>query len=130
MWVSSTVNSLRISTIMLGFSNLAVVIVGGVLLFLVFPGCELNRITIPVAMVSLAAAFKIFAMFKSGIAQKATAFSILDSPLDSSAIDSINRLRRRVYAQLSPFKGKKKFLLQGLTIFLVIRILVCRAYFS
>jgi uncharacterized membrane protein YcgQ (UPF0703/DUF1980 family) len=46
-------------------------------------------------------------MFKSGIAQKATAFSILDSPLDSSAIDSINRLRRRVYAQLSPFKGKK-----------------------
>ncbi|KAG6748652.1 hypothetical protein POTOM_048581 [Populus tomentosa] len=96
MWVSSTVNSLRISTIMLGFSNLAVVIVGGVLLFLVFPGCELNRITIPVAMVSLAAAFKIFAMFKSGIAQKATAFSILDSPLDSSAIDSINRLRRRV----------------------------------
>lgn len=96
MWVSSTVNSLRISTIMLGFSNLAVVIVGGVLLFLVFPGCELNRITIPVAMVSLAAAFKIFAMFKSGIAQKATAFSILDSPLDSSAIDSINRLRRRL----------------------------------
>jgi hypothetical protein len=69
-------------------------------------------------------------MFKSGIAQKATAFSILDSPLDSSAIDSINRLRRRVYAQLSPFKEKKKFLLQGLTIFLVIRILVCRAYFS
>ncbi|XP_034903371.1 uncharacterized protein [Populus alba] len=96
MWVSSMVNSLRISTIMLGFSNLAVVIVGGVLLFLVFPGCELNRITIPVAMVSLAAAFKIFAMFKSGIAQKATAFSILDSPLDSSAIDSTNRLRRRL----------------------------------
>ncbi|KAH8489452.1 hypothetical protein H0E87_024901 [Populus deltoides] len=96
MWVSSTVNSLRISTIMLGFSNLAVVIVGGVLLFLVFPGCELDRITIPVAMVSLAAAFKIFAMFKSGIAQKATAFSILDSPLDSSPIDSINRHRRRL----------------------------------
>ncbi|XP_010999987.1 PREDICTED: uncharacterized protein LOC105107673 isoform X2 [Populus euphratica] len=96
MWVSSTVNSLRISTIMLGFSNLAVVIVGGVLLFLVFPGCELNRITIPVAMVSLAAAFKIFAMFKSGIAQKATALSVIDSPLDSSAIDSINRLQRRM----------------------------------
>ncbi|KAJ6884664.1 hypothetical protein NC652_031614 [Populus alba x Populus x berolinensis] len=60
--------------IMLGFSNLAVVIVGVVRLFLVFPGCELNRITIPVAMVSLVAAFKIFAMFKSGIAPKATAF--------------------------------------------------------
>ncbi|KAG5231942.1 hypothetical protein OIU78_015081 [Salix suchowensis] len=96
MLISSTVNSLRISTIILGFSNLSVVVVGGVLLFLVFPGCDLQRITIPVAMVSLAAAFKIFAMFKSGIAQKATAFSILDSPLDSSAVDSINRLRRRL----------------------------------
>ncbi|KAJ6680409.1 LIPASE CLASS 3 FAMILY PROTEIN [Salix purpurea] len=96
MLISSTVNSLRISTIILGFSNLSVVVVGGVLLFLVFPGCNLQRITIPVAMVSLAAAFKIFAMFKSGIAQKATAFSILDSPLDSSAVDSINRLRRRL----------------------------------
>ncbi|CAK7348948.1 unnamed protein product [Dovyalis caffra] len=96
MWVSSLVNSLRISTIILGFSNVAVVIVGAVLLFVVFPGCDRNRITIPVAMVSLAAAFKIFAMFKSGVAQKATAISILDSPVDTSVVDSINRLRRRV----------------------------------
>jgi hypothetical protein len=56
-------------------------------------------------------------MFKSGIAQKATAFSILDSPLDSSAIDSINRLRRRVYAQLSPFKEKKKISFTGFNYF-------------
>jgi len=75
------VDSLRISTTILGLSNLAVVIVGGVLLFPVFPGCDVDRITIPVVMVSLAAAFKIFAMFNSGIAQKATAITILDSPL-------------------------------------------------
>ncbi|KAL3604835.1 hypothetical protein D5086_005694, partial [Populus alba] len=46
-------------------------------------------------MVSLAAAFKIFAMFNSGIAQKATAITILDSPPDTSVVDSINLLRRR-----------------------------------
>lgn len=75
-WGSSMVDSLRISTIILGLSNLTVVIVGGV--FAVFPGCDVDRITIPVVMVSLAAAFKIFAMFNSGIAQKATAITILD----------------------------------------------------
>ncbi|KAJ6686925.1 LIPASE CLASS 3 FAMILY PROTEIN [Salix purpurea] len=95
MWGSSMVDCLRISTIILGLSNLAVVIVGGVLLFPVFPGCDVDRITISVVMVSLAAAFKIFAMFNSGIAQKATAITILDSSPDISVADSINLLRRR-----------------------------------
>ncbi|KAF9688309.1 hypothetical protein SADUNF_Sadunf02G0184100 [Salix dunnii] len=96
MWGSLMVDCLRINTIIWGLSNLAVVIVGGVLLFPVFPGCDVDRITIPVVMVSLAAAFKMFAMFNSGIAQRATAITILDSSPDTSVVDSINRLRRRV----------------------------------
>ncbi|KAJ6941282.1 hypothetical protein NC651_007154 [Populus alba x Populus x berolinensis] len=83
MWGSSMVDSLRISTIILGLSNLTVVIVGG------------NNYSC--CYVSLAAAFKIFAMFNSGIAQKATAITILDSPPDTSVVDSINLLRRRRY---------------------------------
>lgn len=119
-WGSSMVDSLRISTIILGLSNLAVVIVGGVLLFPVFPGCDVDRITIPVVMVSLAAAFKIFAMFNSGIAQKATAITILDSPPDTSVVKSINLLRRRVsICSLLSFFFKRGLLF-----------LVVRAHFS
>ncbi|KAL9397603.1 hypothetical protein Peur_011856 [Populus x canadensis] len=70
-------------------------------------------------MVSLAAAFKIFAMFNSGIAQKATAITILDSPPDTSVVDSINLLRRRVILSVT-------FLNKGFS--MIFREFVCERY--
>lgn len=49
-----------------------------------------------VAGVSLAAAVKIFAMVCTGMAQKATAIAILDSPAQNTVADNVDRLRRRM----------------------------------
>ncbi|KAJ4843652.1 hypothetical protein Tsubulata_010148 [Turnera subulata] len=91
MQVSKLVKSLRISTIILGISNLAVGIAGGFLVLVVFQDCDGKSLTTPVVGVSLAAALKILAMVRTGMAQRATATTILDSPADN-----VNRLKRRI----------------------------------
>ncbi|XP_020533140.1 diacylglycerol lipase-beta isoform X2 [Jatropha curcas] len=95
IWVSR-LKSLRIASILLVLCNLVVVTIGGILLFIVIPGCDRNLITLPILAVSLAAVLRIFAMFRSGIAQEAVAKTIQDSLSESAVFDSVIRLTRRM----------------------------------
>ncbi|KAL5849154.1 hypothetical protein ACOSQ3_007215 [Xanthoceras sorbifolium] len=81
MWVSR-LKSLRLGSLIAGLANVLVVILGGILLFIAFPSCDANKI-LPILVVSFAAAMKILIMIKTGIAQEATAKTILESPSDT-----------------------------------------------
>ncbi|XP_007033999.2 PREDICTED: sn1-specific diacylglycerol lipase beta isoform X1 [Theobroma cacao] len=91
MWVKS----LRLTSIVLGACNLLVVVLGGILVAIAFPGCG-HRKVLPLAMVSMLAAIKIGTMIKLGIAQEATAKTITDSPSETDVLDAVIRHDRRV----------------------------------
>ncbi|XP_048233466.1 diacylglycerol lipase-beta isoform X2 [Ricinus communis] len=95
LWVSG-IKSLRIASVILIFSNLLVVILGGFFMFVVVPGCDHNKIMIPLAAVSLIAAIRIFVMARSAVAQAAIARTIQDSLSDTAVFDSTIRLKRRM----------------------------------
>ncbi|XP_048127267.1 uncharacterized protein LOC115739131 isoform X2 [Rhodamnia argentea] len=90
-WV---LNNLRYSTMVLGVSNAAVVILGCCLLLISFPSCG-PRQTLPFAAVTLAAAVRILAMVRTGIAQEATATTVLESS-HSAVVDAVIRQERRM----------------------------------
>lgn len=90
MWLSR-LKSLRVGTIVSGVANVMVVIVGGIIIFAAFPSCDGHKI-FPVGIVSVAAGVKFCAMIKTGMAQEATAKTVLES-----AADTIIRHERRVF---------------------------------
>lgn len=96
MWVPTLKNLTWAATI-LGLSNAVVVLLGGFLVILAYPSCD-HRYFWPFVAVSFAAVVRIVAMVHSGIAQEATAMTILQSPSDNSAnvVDAVLRLERRV----------------------------------
>ncbi|XVF65517.1 hypothetical protein PTKIN_Ptkin09bG0255600 [Pterospermum kingtungense] len=89
------VKSWRVTSIVLGALNLVLVVLGGVLVAIAFPGCDQNKV-LPIAMVSMLAALKLGTMVKLGIAQEATAKTITDSPAEADALDAVIRHDRRV----------------------------------
>ncbi|CAI0541244.1 unnamed protein product, partial [Linum tenue] len=93
-----TMGNLRRSSVVLGCCNLALALAGGLMAGrLVFEGCR-GGVVVPVLLVSLAAVAKMVGMVWVGLAQDATARSIVDSPPEEDADlqASVVRLRRRV----------------------------------
>lgn len=101
---ASKLENIRCSTIVLGISNAAVVLLGGFLILVVYPACE-RQYVLPFLAVSLVSCIRIVAMVQSGIAQEATAKTILESPGDTAAVvDTVMRRERRVFGQFLPFR--------------------------
>lgn len=96
MWLS-TLKNLRLAVIVLGLSNAVVVLLGGFLVILAYRSCD-RRHVFPFVAVLLTAGIRIVAMVPSGIAQEATAKTILESPANSSpaVLDTVIRHERRV----------------------------------
>lgn len=96
MWLS-TLKNLRLAVIVLGLSNAVVVLLGGFLVILAYRSCD-RRHVFPFVAVLLTAGIRIVAMVPSGIAQEATAKTILESPADSSPVvlDTVIRHERRM----------------------------------
>ncbi|XP_062170601.1 uncharacterized protein LOC133876341 isoform X2 [Alnus glutinosa] len=96
MWLS-TLKNLRWAVIVLGLSNAGVVLLGGFLVILDYRSCDWRHV-FPFAAVSLTAGIRIVAMVPSGIAQEATAKTILESPAESSpaVLDAVIRHERRM----------------------------------
>ncbi|XP_031247740.1 uncharacterized protein LOC116105463 isoform X1 [Pistacia vera] len=91
----SRLQSLRFGTIISGVANVMVVIIGGILIFVAFPSCDAHKL-FPIGVVSLAAGIKFGAMIKTGMAQEATAKSVLDSTADT-IIRNERRLRYKTW---------------------------------
>ncbi|XP_043724432.1 uncharacterized protein LOC122671340 isoform X2 [Telopea speciosissima] len=90
----SMLKSLRWTTVVLGILNLIVIVLGGYLVNSVLPGC--GRDVLPIVVVVVFAGVRIMSMIGTGIAQEASATTILRSPSESSFVDSFNRHERRM----------------------------------
>ncbi|XP_059447709.1 uncharacterized protein LOC132179091 isoform X4 [Corylus avellana] len=93
----STLKNLRWAVMVLGLSNAAVVLLGGFLVILAYRSCD-RRHVFPFVAVSLIAGIRIVAIVPSGIAQEATAKTILESPAESppAVLDAVIRHKRRM----------------------------------
>ncbi|XP_057959730.1 uncharacterized protein LOC131152103 [Malania oleifera] len=90
MWLKSV----RWVTLVLGVSNIVVIILGALIVFLAFPACRRSGI-LPFAFIWVAAAMRIVAMVRTGVAQEATAMTIIGSPT-SATVDPVVRQERRM----------------------------------
>ncbi|KAK4566880.1 hypothetical protein RGQ29_002938 [Quercus rubra] len=84
-----SLKKLRWATIILGTSNMVVVLLGVLLVILAHSSCDFQYL-VPFVAVSVGSGFRLVVMVQCGLAQYATAQAILDSP--SSAI--VDRRRR------------------------------------
>lgn len=84
------IRKVRCSSIVLGFCNVLVFVLGGFLILHTFRLCD-RRLLLPFVAVSIAALIRIVVMFQTAFAQDAAAKLILD---DTS--DLLLRLNRRV----------------------------------
>ncbi|GAY48894.1 hypothetical protein CUMW_115130 [Citrus unshiu] len=89
MWWSR-LKSIKIGTIIAGVANVAVMILGGFLVYIAFPSCDGHKIY-PIVFVSMAAGIKFCTMIKTGIVQEETAKTVVDS-----AVNTIIRNERRI----------------------------------
>uniref|UniRef100_A0A5B7ATG0 Uncharacterized protein n=1 Tax=Davidia involucrata TaxID=16924 RepID=A0A5B7ATG0_DAVIN len=94
MWVSNLKN-LRWAAVILGVSNVLVIILGVILMVLVYPSCGHADI-LPFLLILLASCVRIAAMIPTGIAQQATAMMILKSPAETALVDAVIRHERRM----------------------------------
>ncbi|XP_038884280.1 diacylglycerol lipase-beta isoform X3 [Benincasa hispida] len=98
----SRLENIRCSTIVLGISNAAIALLGGFLIVVVYPSCE-RQYVLPFLVVSLVSCIRIVTMVQSGIAQEATARTILESPGDAAAVvDTVMRRERRTLQRKLP----------------------------
>ncbi|ONI29108.1 hypothetical protein PRUPE_1G181900 [Prunus persica] len=96
MWVSN-IENLRWPAIILGIANAVVFVLGCFFVFWALPSCN-RHILIPLMVVSFMATVRIGIMVNTGIAQEATAMTILEhSPAVSpAAVDTAFRHQTRV----------------------------------
>ncbi|XP_058093981.1 uncharacterized protein LOC131240008 isoform X5 [Magnolia sinica] len=91
----SKLRTVRWVTLFLGFSNMGVIVLGGILMIWVFPGCSRGQI-LPFVVVAVVAGIRIMSMIGTGIAQEATATTILgQQQAESAAVDAVIRHERR-----------------------------------
>ncbi|KAJ7957348.1 Sn1-specific diacylglycerol lipase beta [Quillaja saponaria] len=120
MWVTRLEN-VRLITIILGISNVLVVVLGGVLILQAYPECD-GRYILPFVAVSFAACVRIGVMIQSGIAQEATARIVLETPSDSTTVvDAVIRQERRI-------RYKKWLLWTRFTVAITLLQFVCATY--
>ncbi|CAN0858098.1 hypothetical protein LINGRAHAP2_LOCUS7071 [Linum grandiflorum] len=79
------VENLRRTTILLGLCNLTLMFLGGLMVAVLFQHCDRNQVLIPISLVSLASIFKMLTMLSTGIAQEATAKTIMDQSRNDQA---------------------------------------------
>ncbi|XP_058093977.1 uncharacterized protein LOC131240008 isoform X2 [Magnolia sinica] len=92
----SKLRTVRWVTLFLGFSNMGVIVLGGILMIWVFPGCSRGQI-LPFVVVAVVAGIRIMSMIGTGIAQEATATTILgQQQAESAAVDAVIRHERRI----------------------------------
>lgn len=87
--------TVRWVTFFLGALNLAAVALAGILMVAAFPSCGVARV-LPFAVVVVVSGIRVMAMVGAGIAQEATATTILRQPGESSVVDAVVRIERRV----------------------------------
>ncbi|XP_077211969.1 lipase class 3 family protein isoform X2 [Tasmannia lanceolata] len=93
--VVSKLKSLRWVTIFLAVSNVGLIFLGGFLMISVYPGCSRGKI-LPVGVVTVVAFFRIMSMIGTGIAQEATASTIVSQQAESSVVNAVIRHQRRM----------------------------------
>ncbi|XP_024027107.1 sn1-specific diacylglycerol lipase beta isoform X1 [Morus notabilis] len=92
----SRFRNLRAVTVVLSAANAVLVILGFFLFALAYPSCD-HRLLLPFAAVSFVAAVRIVTTVRTGVAQEATAMTILESTADSAAVvDTVIRHERRM----------------------------------
>ncbi|CAN0858102.1 hypothetical protein LINGRAHAP2_LOCUS7071 [Linum grandiflorum] len=89
------VENLRRTTILLGLCNLTLMFLGGLMVAVLFQHCDRNQVLIPISLVSLASIFKMLTMLSTGIAQEATAKTIMDQSRNDQVDYSVDRLQKR-----------------------------------
>lgn len=96
MWIKS----LRLISILIGLLNLLVVVLGGIVVSISFPGCRPHKV-LPIIVVSFLSAVRIGTMIGLGIAQEATAKIITRNSSETQVLDAVIRQHRRVLIILS-----------------------------
>ncbi|KAB2092204.1 hypothetical protein ES319_A02G013400v1 [Gossypium barbadense] len=91
MWIKS----LRLISILIGLLNLLVVVLGGIVVAISFPGCRPHKV-LPIIVVSFFSAVRIGTMIGLGITQEATAKIITQNSSESQVLDAVIRQHRRV----------------------------------
>ncbi|BBG93528.1 lipase class 3 family protein, partial [Prunus dulcis] len=112
MWVSN-IENLRWPAIILGIANAVVFVLGGFFVFWALPSCN-RHILIPLMVVSFMAAVRIGIMVNTGIAQEATAMTILEhSPAVSpAAVDTAFRHQTRCFTGTDILKWRSFYATQ------------------
>ncbi|XP_052172832.1 uncharacterized protein LOC127788510 isoform X3 [Diospyros lotus] len=94
MWVSILKN-LRTCTVIMGISNVVVIIVGAILVKLVYPACASKDI-LPFIVIVLGSCIRIGIVIRTGIAQQAIATIIVNSvPQGAPVLEACIRKERR-----------------------------------
>ncbi|KAK1271217.1 putative disease resistance protein [Acorus gramineus] len=101
--MASCLKSVRWVVFFLGVSNVGVLFLGGFLVVSVFSGCG-DAKKLPFMAVAAVAAVRVMAMVGAGVAQKATATTIVaelqQQPLEGSIVDEVVRHERRIFLML------------------------------
>ncbi|KAK1295543.1 hypothetical protein QJS10_CPA16g00174 [Acorus calamus] len=105
--MASGLKSLRWVVFFLGVSNVGVLFLGGFLVVSVFSGCG-DAKKLPFMAVAAVAAVRVMTMVGAGVAQKATATTIVaelqQQPLEGSVVDEVVRHERRDRTQKTGWK--------------------------
>ncbi|KAL5703162.1 hypothetical protein ACHQM5_028289 [Ranunculus cassubicifolius] len=92
MWISK-LKTLRWITIILGISNLIVIFLGSIII--VSSKCSKGMI-LPFVIAVITSIVRVVSMIGTGIAQEATANTIISSPAESLVVDAVIRQERRM----------------------------------
>lgn len=92
----SNFKKLRLSAVILGVSNMMVIILGIIIITLVYPTCR-NGDIFPFLVVVLVSCVRIIAMIRTAIAQLETANLVLKSHGETPIVDALMRHERRVF---------------------------------
>lgn len=95
MWVSM-LKKMRWCSLIMGISNVFVIILGAILIDLVYSDCGWDKDVLLFVAILVGSCIRIFIMIRTGIAQQATATMIINSLAQSAVLDAVIRHERRV----------------------------------
>lgn len=104
--IFSKLRMFRFGSLVVGISNLGVLLFGALLLVSIVSDCS-KEVKVPFSLAPLLAGVKIMAMVGAGKAQHAAAETIMSRSMDESiAVDAVIRHERRVGLFLFDFIGE------------------------
>ena len=89
------IEQLRWSSIILGISNLFLIIISLILIDAAYPDCGVGDI-IPFILISFLSCLRLATMVPIAIAQRATAMTIINTPSETRAVGTLVRRHQRV----------------------------------